>query len=150
MSKALSLMLFVLGVVLIGMFIGYATLPGEWYANLNKPWFTPPNWVFAPVWTALYIIIAIAGWRSWVRDGSSTMMTLWFVQMGLNFLWSPVFFGAQQPRLALVVVFAALVAVLAFIAVAWNRDRVVAMLFLPYAAWMALATALTAGVVTMN
>ncbi|WP_436122514.1 tryptophan-rich sensory protein [Aminobacter sp. LjRoot7] len=61
-------------------------------------------------------------------------MKLWFVQIALNFLWSPVFFGAQQPGLALVVVVAALVAVLAFIAVAWNKDRLGAVLFIPYAA----------------
>lgn len=150
MSKALSLMMFVLGVVLTGMFIGYATLPGEWYASLNKPSFTPPNWVFAPVWTVLYIVIAISGWRCWVRDRKSTAMKLWFVQMVLNFLWSPVFFRAQQPGFALVVVLAALAAVLAFIAVAWKTDRLAALLFLPYAAWTAFATALTTGIVIMN
>jgi translocator protein len=150
MSKAFSLILFMLAVVLIGMFIGYATLPGEWYASLNKPSFTPPNWVFAPVWTALYILIAIAGWRCWLRDRNSAAMKLWFVQMALNFLWSPVFFGAQQPGLALVVVVAALAAVIGFVVAAWNTDRFAAILFLPYAAWTAFATALTAGVVVMN
>ncbi|PTM97603.1 TspO/MBR family protein [Mycoplana dimorpha] len=150
MPKAFSLLVFVLAVVLTGMLIGYVTLPGEWYASLNKPSFTPPNWVFAPVWTVLYIVIAIAGWRCWVRDRNSIAMKLWFVQMALNFLWSPVFFGAHQPGLALVVVIAALAAVLAFIATAWKRDRVAAILFLPYAAWTAFATALTAGVVVMN
>lgn len=150
MSKAFSLILFILAVVLIGMLIGYATLPGEWYASLNKPSFTPPNRVFAPVWTALYILIAIAGWRCWLRDRSSAAMKLWFVQMALNFLWSPVFFGAQQPALALVVVIAALAAVIGFIIAAWNKDRLAAILFLPYAAWTAFATALTAGVVVMN
>lgn len=150
MSRAFSLIFFVLAVVLIGMLIGYATVPGEWYASLNKPSFTPPNWIFAPVWTVLYISIAIAGWRCWVRDRNSTAMKLWFAQMSLNFLWSPVFFGAQQPGMALVVVVAALAAVLAFIAAAWNRDRLAAVLFLPYATWTAFATALTAGVVFMN
>jgi len=150
MPKAFSPVVFVLAVVLTGMLIGYATPPGEWYATLNKPWFTPPNWVFGPVWTVLYIVIAVAGWRCWVRDRNSTAMRLWFVQMALNFLWSPVFFGAQQPGWALVVVVAALVAVLAFIAAAWTRDRLAAILFLPYAAWTAFATALTAGVVMMN
>lgn len=150
MSRAFSLIFFVLAVVLIGMLIGYATLPGEWYASLNKPSFTPPNWVFVPVWTVLYIVIAVSGWRCWVRDRNSTAMKLWFIQMALNFLWSPVFFGAKQPGWALVVVIAALAAVLAFIVAAWSRDRLAAVLFLPYAAWTAFATALTAGVVIMN
>ncbi len=150
MSKAFSLAVLVLAVVLTGMLIGYATLPGEWYASLNKPSFTPPNWVFGPVWTVLYIVIAIAGWLCWVRDRNSTATKLWFVQMALNFLWSPVFFGAQQPGWALVVVVVALVTVLAFIASAWAKDRLAAILFLPYAAWTAFATALTAGVVAMN
>lgn len=61
MSKVFSLMFFMLGVILIGMFIGYTTMPGEWYASLTKPSFTPPTWVFAPVWTVLCIVIAIAG-----------------------------------------------------------------------------------------
>lgn len=150
MSKAVSLTLFVVAVVLTGMLIGYATLPGEWYASLNKPSFTPPNWVFAPVWTLLYVLIAIAGWRCWLRDRNSAATKLWFIQMALNFLWSPVFFGAQQPGLALLVVVAALATVLGFIAAAWKRDRLAAILFLPYAAWTAFATMLTAGVVLMN
>lgn len=150
MSRFVSLICFVLAVVLTGMLIGNMTLPGEWYATLNKPSFTPPNWVFAPAWTALYFTIAIAGWRCWVHDRNSMAMKFWSVQLALNFLWSPIFFGAQQPGTALVIVIAAFAAVLSFIAAAWNTDRLSAVLFMPYAAWTAFAIALNAGVVIMN
>lgn len=150
MSKIASLTVFVLAVVGGGLLIGYATLPGEWYSALNRPWFTPPNWLFAPVWTILYVMIAVAGWRCWNRDRNSVAMTLWFVQMALNFLWSPVFFGLHQPAAALLVVIASLAAILTFVAAAWRRDRMSAVLFLPYAVWTGYATLLNAAVVRLN
>ncbi|MDN5785926.1 TspO/MBR family protein [Pseudorhodobacter sp.] len=138
---------FILGVVAIGSLIGVATLPGEWYAGLNKPGFTPPNWVFGPMWTALYVLIGWAGARKWIYGGAQA---LWWSQMVLNFLWSPVFFGLNMPVAAVVVIVLTWAAIAAFILREWNSDRTSAALFMPYLAWVTLATALNIGIVVLN
>ena len=145
-----TLAVFIVLVLGGGTLIGVTTLPGGWYAGLIKPSFNPPNWIFAPVWTLLYLLIAIAGWRIWQRDPRSTAMTAWFIQLGLNFVWSPVFFGAHRIGLALAIIVALLAAILSFIATAWPRDRVASWLFVPYAAWVSFATALNAAVWRLN
>jgi len=150
MSRFVTLALFLLLVVGGGMVNGMVNIPGPWYEALQKPWFNPPNWLFGPAWTVLYILIAIVGWRIWERERSGRLMVVWWLQLALNFLWSPVFFGAQQIGWALVVVLGMLSAVLAFIALAWNRDRTSAVLFLPYAAWVAFATLLNASIFLLN
>ena len=133
-----------------GMAIGTVTRPGEWYAALAKPWFNPPNWIFGPVWGALYILIGVAGWRIWMRARRGLAMTLWCVQLGLNFLWSPLFFAAHRIDLALGVIVLMLVTILAFIATAWRVDRLAGLLFVPYAIWVAFATLLNAAILMLN
>ena len=150
MHRYLSLALFLLIVFGGGLAIGYATLPGDWYAGLAKPAFNPPNWVFAPAWSLLYICIALAGWRIWRADESAPLKPLWIGQLILNFLWSPVFFGRHLPGPALVVILALLATILVFIARAWDRDRIAAWLFIPYAAWVAFASLLNAAIVRLN
>ena len=150
MSRFVTLALFLVLVVGGGMVNGMVNIPGPWYEALQKPWFNPPNWLFGPAWTVLYILIAIVGWRIWERERSGRLMVVWWLQLALNFLWSPVFFGAQQIGWALVVVLGMLSAVLAFIALAWNRDRTSAVLFLPYAAWVAFATLLNGSIFLLN
>ena len=146
----LTLALFILLVLGGGTLIGLMTLPGEWYAELAKPPFNPPNWIFAPVWTLLYIMVAVAGWRTWQRGPRSAAMPLWFVQLALNFVWSPVFFGAHRIGGALAVIVALLAAIIAFIVMAWPRDRIAALLFTPYAAWVAFATLLNGALWYLN
>ena len=150
MRKNLSLVVFVLLVFGGGLLIGYATLPGQWYASLVKPPFNPPNWVFAPVWSLLYVLIAIAGWRTWRRPPDSRAMRVWAAQLVLNFLWSPTFFGAKMMGLALVVIVLLFASILLFMARTWNSDRLSAWLFAPYAAWVAFATLLNASLVWLN
>jgi benzodiazapine receptor len=150
MSRRLSLILFLLLVVGGGLVIGYLTAPGDWYAGLTKPAFNPPGWLFAPVWTVLYIVVAIAGWLVWQRAPSDWSMRLWWAQLVLNFLWSPTFFGAHEIGLALIVVLLLLAAIIAFIATAWQRDRVTAWLFVPYATWVAFASVLNAAILALN
>ena len=150
-NRRLALVLFLLLVVGGGLVIGYLTAPGTWYASLAKPLFNPPNWVFAPVWSVLYVLIAVAGWRSFERIRATGLpMRLWWTQLALNFLWSPVFFGAHWIGLALLVILLLLVAILAFIAASWRRDRVAAWLFAPYAVWVAFASVLNAAVFALN
>ena len=149
-SRTLSLIPFVLLVLGGGLVIGFLTTPGEWYGQLAKPAFNPPGWIFGPVWTVLYVIIAVAGWRIWQLDRGGWPMKLWWAQLVLNFLWTPVFFGAHQISLALVVILLLLAAILAFIATAWRRERVAAWLFAPYAAWVAFASVLNASIFALN
>jgi tryptophan-rich sensory protein len=150
MNRAVSLVLFLALVVGGGLGIGFLTAPGEWYAGLAKPTFNPPPWLFGPVWTVLYALITIAGWRVWHRDRTGRASQMWWAQLVLNFLWSPVFFGAHQIGLALVVVLLLLGVILGFIATAWRSDRVAAWLFAPYAAWVAFASLLNGSIWMMN
>ncbi|WP_196260046.1 TspO/MBR family protein [Pelagibacterium limicola] len=150
MRSWLLLAVFIIAVIGTGSLLGIVTAPGPWYAALEKPWFTPPNWLFGPVWTVLYLLIAIVGWRVWNRPGLPTLKGLWVVQMALNFLWSPVFFGAQAIGLGAIVILALLAAILAFIGKAWTRDPVSATLFVPYAAWVGYASALNIAIFLLN
>lgn len=150
MSGRAAILPFILLVVGGGLLIGFFTAPGEWYAALAKPSFNPPNWLFGPVWTILYVMIAIAGWRVWQADRSGMAMKLWWLQLVLNFLWSPSFFALQNITLALVIILALLLAILAFIATAWKTDRLAAWLFVPYAAWVAFASLLNGSIRALN
>jgi benzodiazapine receptor len=150
LQKYLSLLLFLILVLGGGLLIGYATLPGEWYASLVKPPFNPPNWIFGPVWSLLYVLIAVAGWRTWQREPAGAAMKIWGIQMVLNFVWSPTFFGARMMGPALVVILLLLASIVLFISRVWNSDRPSAWIFVPYAAWVAFATLLNASLLWLN
>lgn len=124
-----------------------------WYGGLAKPAWTPPDWVFGPVWTLLYAMMAVAAWLVWRRagwDGARAALVLYFVQLGLNFLWSPLFFGLRSPGLGLVDI-AALVCVLAATVIAFLRvDRLAGWLMAPYLAWVGYAAALNAAIWIAN
>ncbi|MBN7807578.1 tryptophan-rich sensory protein [Agrobacterium rosae] len=150
MKKALVYLVFILAVVTIGALIGMNNVPGEWYQTLNKPFFNPPNWIFGPVWTALYVMIAIAGARTWLQSRMGGRMQLWGSQMLLNFLWSPIFFTMQSPTGALILIVPMLICVIAFIIMTSTRDRISMWLFVPYAVWVAFATLLNASIVYLN
>lgn len=150
MVRYIALALFLVVVVGGGALIGASNVPGEWYQALDKPPFNPPDWLFAPVWTALYVMIAVAGWRIWVRRDTHGAMSVWWLQLGLNFLWSPVFFSLRSPDAALLVISLLLVSILAFIRLTWERDRIASVLFMPYAAWVAFAAVLNASIWWLN
>lgn len=150
MARYLPLVLFVLLVAGGGSLIGTNNIPGEWYSNLNKPAFNPPNWLFGPVWTVLYVMIGIAGWRIWRLRRTGGAMTAWWVQLGFNFLWSPVFFTLQNIGMALVIIIGMLLSIIAFIVLAWRQDRAAALLFIPYLAWVSFATLLNASIFYLN
>jgi tryptophan-rich sensory protein len=134
----------------VGILIGMSFPPGEWYAGLTKPAFNPPNWLFGPVWTMLYVMIAIAGWRSYLRERFGLSMKLWIAQLFLNWAWTPVFFGAHLLWAALLVVLAMAAAILAFIVQTWPRDRLSAVLMLPYLAWVSFASLLNLSLAWLN
>lgn len=96
MNRYISPILFLVLVLGGALALRGLSTPGAWYAGLAKPFFNPPAWLFGPVWTVLYMLIAVAGWRVWQREYTGWPMKLWWTQMALNFLWTPVYFGAHQ------------------------------------------------------
>jgi translocator protein len=133
-----------------------ATTPNipVWYEGLAKPFFTPPNWVFAPVWTLLYLMMAYAIWRvlSVPADfpGRSAAVGAFFVQLALNAAWSWAFFGFHDPFAGLVVIVALLVMILVAMRLFWHLDRIAAWLLVPYALWVAYALALNLAIWHLN
>ena len=137
-------------VVGVGGLIGANTAPGTWYEQLTKPPFNPPNWLFGPVWFTLYLLIAIAGWRTFLRDPRGRAMQVWFGQMALNWLWSPVWFTLHLVWPAFAIITLLFAAIIGFIAITWRTDRVSALLFLPYAAWVGFASVLNFSIGVLN
>jgi tryptophan-rich sensory protein len=133
-----------------------ATIPNipSWYAALDKPWFSPPNWVFEPVWTTLYILMGISLYFVWTAPGSKdskrTAYVLFGIQLGLNALWSIVFFGLHAPLAAVVVIALMLVAILLTAKVFWQHSPTASWLLVPYFAWVSFATCLNLAVAVLN
>jgi benzodiazapine receptor len=143
----------VVGCQLIGGLGAVTTVDGisEWYAHLIRPAWTPPNWLFGPVWTTLYAMMAVAAWRVWrQRPGVGPALRLFGVQLALNAVWSPIFFGARAPLPALLVIVAMLVAIALTIRAFARHDRTAAWLLAPYLAWVSYATTLNAGIWWLN
>jgi tryptophan-rich sensory protein len=128
-----------------------ASSVGGWYQTLHKPPFNPPDGIFAPVWTTLFIFMAIAAWRVWRRVGlRNRAIAAFMVQLALNLLWSVLFFGLKSPGLALLEI------PVLWLAIAWTGlifgriDRWAGLLFVPYAAWVAFAVLLNAAIWQLN
>ncbi len=117
----------------------------NWYASLEKPSWKPPNWIFGPVWSALYLGMAVAAWLVWRRGGwvdAKGQLLLFGVQLFLNVLWSCLFFGLQRPGLAFVEVLLLWAAIVATMAAFWVRSTLAGLLFVPYLAWVGFASVL--------
>ena len=125
---------------------------GSWYAGLAKPSWNPPGWVFGPVWTVLYALMAVAGWLVWRRGGSESWLALrWFaVQLALNVGWSAVFFGLQMPGLAFVEILALWATIAATLRTSWRVSRPAGILLLPYLLWVSFAAALNFAIWRLN
>ena len=128
-----------------------ATSVGDWYQALAKPAFNPPDRVFGPVWTVLYAMIAVAGWRIWrLRGAREPALLAWAVQLGLNLGRSFLFFGARLIGAALIEIVALLAAIVVTARLFWRIDRGAALLLAPYGAWVAYATLLNAALWRLN
>jgi translocator protein len=149
MSSYLSLLPFVAAVALTAV-TGSRFGPGAWYAALAKPRWTPPGWVFGPVWSVLYVMIAIAGWRVWHVEGIGPALVVWAAGLVLNMAWSWIMFGRRQIGAAFADIVLLWLAVAAFIVLAWPVDRIAAWLFVPYLAWASFAGALNLAIWRMN
>lgn len=135
-------------------FIGSRFRPGAWHRGLAKPTWNPPNWVFAPVWSALYLAIATAGWL-YARSVPGPLyldlaLALWIAQLVLNAAWSWLFFGRQSPGAALIDIVLLLATIIAFALTAYPVSAIAAWLFVPYAAWVSFATVLNAAIWQRN
>jgi len=124
--------------------------PGEWYRSLNKPSWTPPNWLFPVAWTTLYICISIAGTRAALSPGSGVALAFFALQIALNTLWTPVFFGLRKMREGLIVLIFLWVAVACCMIALWQVDWLAGLLFVPYLAWVTVAGALNLSVLRLN
>ncbi|SFN00994.1 TspO/MBR family protein [Dokdonella immobilis] len=129
---------------------GAMAAPDTWYAALTKPAFNPPAWLFGPVWTLLYVFMAIAAWRVYRRQGVDLSIGAWLVQLVVNAAWSPLFFGAHRIDLALIDILVLDLVVIVTIALFFRRDRISGWLMLPYLAWIGFATVLNASLWTLN
>lgn len=133
-----------------GLGIGALTVPGDWYSGLAKPAFNPPNWLFGPVWTCLYVLIAIAGSRIFRRDRRGVAMKAWWIQLALNFAWPVSFFAAHAIAAALALLLALLGTIIVFMVASRRLDPLAAWLFAPYAAWVGFAMALNGSILVLN
>ena len=135
------------GVAGIGAMIGLNFTPDAWFEALRKPFFQPPDWLFSPVWTVLYLMIGWVGGRKYLYGGAQK---LWLLQLVLNFAWMPVFVGLHSVGGALALIVALWAILIAFLRIEWGSDRVSAYLFLPYFAWVTFATLLTLAIWILN
>ncbi len=130
-----------------------ATSVGDWYQVLQKPAFNPPDWVFAPVWTTLYVLMAIAAWRVWRLPASPARqraLIVFALQLALNLLWSVLFFGLQRIDLALIEIAILLVCVIANTILFWRTDAAAGVLFVPYVLWVGYASVLNGALWLLN
>jgi benzodiazapine receptor len=126
---------------------------GTWYAALQKPSFNPPAWVFGPVWTVLYLMVAIAAWLIWLKHGiadAQLPLALFGLQLALNMAWSVLFFGLRNPGLALVDIALLWLAIVATLVAFWRLSPAAGALLLPYLAWVSFAAILNYSLWALN
>lgn len=148
-----ALLSFILLAEAVGAAASVITRPAvqSWFPDLVKPDFQPPDWLFAPVWVTLYVLMGVAAWRIWrLRGLNNTPLTLYAVQLALNCAWSFIFFGAHRIGLALVEISTLFAAVVATTIAFWRNDRLAGALMLPYIAWVGFATALNYAIFELN
>ncbi len=132
---------------------GAVFMPGEWYAGLNKPAWNPPGWLFGPVWSALYTMMAVAAWLVWRRGGFAAQRRplRWFLaQLVMNAVWTPLFFGLHRPGVALAEILLLWLAIAATLVTFWPVSRAAAWLLAPYLAWVSFATVLNGTLWQLN
>jgi len=136
--------------VFLGAASGGIFRPGDWYTRLNKPGWTPKDWVFPVVWSFLYLLIAAAGVLVWRNEGFGLALGFWIAQLVVNSAWSWLMFGIRRIEFALIDAGLMLVFILAFMAAAWPGTPIASLLFVPYLVWVTLAFVLNLRVLQMN
>ena len=149
----LALFAFLIVTLAAGAIASLFTEPGvsEWYPSLAQPVFSPPAWIFAPVWTALYLLMGYAAWRVWRVSGLRNIaMALYALQLALNFIWPVIFFGQHKIEAAFIEILILLAAILMTTIAFWRRERLAGLLLLPYLGWVGFAAALNEAVWRLN
>ena len=142
-----------IGACFVAAMSGAFFRPGQWYEHLAKPRWNPPNWVFAPAWSVLYLTIAVSGWLVWRKAGlagAPGAFAVYFVSLLINALWSACFFGLRRIDLALIDVTFLWLSIVATIAVFAPLDRIAAFLLVPYLCWVSFAGILNLTVWRLN
>ncbi len=124
--------------------------PGEWYKTLDKPWFTPPDWVFPVAWTSIYLLISFAGARLAVLEDNAYAMAFWAAQAALSTLWTPLFFGLRRIKGALLAMAPLWFSVAGCTVTAFSLDFWSGLAFVPYLVWVTVAAALNLGIWRLN
>lgn len=137
-----ALLLPFLGASLAAGMTGWMFKPGDWYESLIKPDWRPKNWMFPVAWTTIYILSSLAAARVAAVAGSGQALAFWSLQIALNTLWTPTFFGARRMGLSVIVMGALCVAVLGMLWTFWTLDGWAFVMILPYAGWLSLAAPL--------
>ena len=135
-----------LGAGYLGSIFTTPVIP-TWYAALNKPSFSPPDWVFAPVWTILYILMGISLYLVWIK---TRIPTIFWIQLILNVTWSIIFFGLKNPTLAFVNIIALWVAIFLTIKSFYKINKLAGQLLFPYIAWVSFAGLLNLSIIILN
>jgi benzodiazapine receptor len=156
MKNTLKLVAAVALPLAVGFVAGRVTAPAvlAWYPALAKPSFTPPSWVFAPVWTVLYVAMGVAAWLVWRRGlaapGVEEALGVFVLQLALNGLWSVLFFGLRSPAAGLLDIAALWLALLVCTVLFFRQSAPAGWLLVPYVAWVSYAGALNASIWALN
>jgi len=151
-NKYLSLFL-ILIITFIASGIGgfvTASFKEPWYSEIILPSFNPPSWVFAPVWTSLYILMSLAIWRIWIKFYDRKILSIYFYHLLFNATWSVVFFGFHQIELALINLIIILLFIIVLMKIFFNKDRLSFFIMTPYILWVSYALVLNVAIVNLN
>ena len=151
-NKYLSLFLILIVTFIASGIGGFVTTSFKepWYSEIILPSFNPPSWVFAPVWTSLYILMSLAIWRVWIKFYDRKILSIYFYHLLFNATWSVVFFGFHQIELALINLIIILVFIIVLMKIFFNKDRLSFFIMTPYILWVSYALVLNVAIVNLN
>ncbi len=151
-----KLLISIIGCDLVGILgtpFTISSIP-TWYTTLNKPFFSPPNWLFGPVWTLLYFLMGISIYLIWKQGFQKNKVRqagkFFLIQLALNFIWSPIFFGLRAPALGLIIIVSMWIFIVLTMKKFYPLSRPAAYLLVPYLLWVTFATMLNAAIVLLN
>ncbi len=156
MKNVFKFSIAVIGCELVGLLGTPFTISAipTWYANLNKPFFAPPNWIFGPVWTILYFLMGVSLYliwkQGWQKKKVKTALVFFILQLVFNFAWSPIFFGLRAPVLGLIVIAMMWICIVLTMIKFYPLSRLAFYILIPYLLWVSFASLLNAGIVFLN